>query len=320
MPLDDYVLEIKNNLKQIPNLTEEEIIMFVYLDLARRFKFDDDFFFGGSKRKKQIYHNSRYISELNKCFENNKIICRSSSYILEYVLTKLNIKIRTIYENNPLKKYQHVLNVITPSDGSEEYSIDLQNDIANICYHNFTSNFGKSIDNDNTFIISKERQKQIHQKLGYISSNNMYCDDYIELFKMYTLSDIPFSEKIDLVLKNIDPYPYPNINYWERRWHHEYILDQLFDSSELKNKLNTVEFYTINNNIKEYNTGFFVCTKEGTIVYYYSKDNYCYDTYYLSEFARKVLDEDIHYNQGIMGLSHEISNLKSEKKLVKIIK
>ena len=246
MSLDDYIEKINNYINENTNLNEEEIIMYVYIDLAKKLKFDPDFFFGGTKIKKQIYNNSQYINELNKCFSNNKIICRSSSYILEYVLTKLNVKIRTIYENNPLKKYQHVLNVITPANGEKEYTVDLQTDISNICYHNFTVNFGKSLKNDNEYVIEPLRQKQIHLKLGYISSNNMYADEYIDLFKIFTTSDMSFAEKIDLVLKNIDPYPYPNIGYWERRWQHEKILSSLFDEKELRNKLNIVEFYLTN--------------------------------------------------------------------------
>ena len=318
--IEEYINDIKEKLAKYANLTEEETVMFVYLDLAQKLKFDDDFFFGGSKKKKSIYHNAAYPNTLNKCLENNKIICRSSSYLLEKILTELGIKIRTVYEDNPLKKYKHVYNVITPKNSEEEYTIDLQNDIYNIQYHCFTSNFGLSTEETNKYIISKERQKHIHHKFGYINDTNLYCDEYIELFKIYTLSDLPFLEKIDLVLKNIDPYPYPNISYWERRWHHEYILNQLFEEKELKNKLNTIEFYKVLDNDREYNNGFFVCSKDGAIIYYYSKENYCYESYNVKEFANKVLTENIFYNQGIMGLNHEIDILKEEKKLVKIIK
>lgn len=313
MLLDNYVNEIKKNLLVNNISAEEEIIMYVYLDLAKRFKFDDDFFFGGSKRKKEIYHKARYIDELNKCLEKNKIICRSSAYILEYVLTKLNIKIITVHENNALKRYQHVFNIIKPSDNLEEYIVDLQDDIANIHYHSFTSNFGISIYDEKKYIISKKKQKEIHQKLGYISKNNLYTDEYIELFKIYTLSELPFEDKIDIVLKNIDPYYYPDIGYWERRWQHEKILSSLFDYKELKNKLNIVEFYKKNEDgNKEYNNGFFIHTKEGVIVYYYSNDNYQYESYNLKEFAQKVLDENIYHNQGIMGLNHELNILKGK--------
>lgn len=313
MLLDNYVNEIKKYINNNNLLVQEEIVMYVYLDLAKRFSFDENFFFGGSKRKKEIYQHARYVNDLNKCMENNKIICRSAAYILEYVLKNLNINIMTVYEDNSLKKYQHVFNIIKPCDGSEEYVVDLQEDMANIHFHSFTSNFGTSITDEKKYIISKKRQKEIHQKLGYISEKNLYTDEYIDLFKMYTYSDIPFNEKIDLVLKNIDPYPYPDICYWERRWQHEKILSSLFDSRELKNKLNIVEFYRINKEgDKEYNNGFFLHTKDGVVVYYYSCDNYQYESYDIKDFALKVLDENIYYNQGIMGLNHELKILKGK--------
>lgn len=311
--LDEYVLEIQDYLKVHPNLKEEEIVMYVYLDLASRLKFDDDFFFGGTKKRKEIYHNASFKNELNKCLEENKIICKSASYIMEYVLRKLGINTITVEDGNSLAKYNHVLNIVIPTDGSKSYKIDLQNDISNIHYHGFTSNFGMDIYDDKKYIISPDRQRKIHEKLNYISNNNPYTDEYLELFKIYLPSDLSFAEQIDHVLKNIDPVPYPNVSYWERRWKHEKMLTTLFDEIELERKLHIIEFYKDNGYTKTYNNGFFINTHDGVTVYYYSKENYQYESYNLAEFAQKVFAENIHYRQGIMGLNRELLELKNQK-------
>ena len=311
--LDNYVNEIEEYFKLNPNLDEVEKIMYVYLDLALKLKFDDDFFFGGTKKRKEIYYKASLIDELNKCLEKNKIICRSASYIMEYVLKKLGVKIITIEDGDSLAKYNHVLNVIIPKDGSKSYKIDLQNDISNIHYHGFTSNFGMDIYDDKNFVITPDRQKKIHQKLGYISDNNPYTDEYLELFKIYLPDDLSYAEKIDHVLKNIDPVPYPNVSYWERRWKHEKMLTSIFDPIDLERKLRIVEFYKDNGYEKTYNNGFFIHTKDGVTVYYYNKENYQYDSYNINEFAHKVIDENIHYRQGVMGLQKEINSISKQK-------
>ena len=311
--LDKYVIEVQEYLRIHPDLKEEEIVMYVYLDLASRLKFDDDFFFGGTKKRNEIYTNAAFVNELNRCLEDNKIICKSASYIMEYVLKKIGINIITVSDGNPLVRYNHVLNIIIPKDGSSSYKIDLQNDISNIHYHGFTSNFGMDIYDDEKYIISPDRQRKIHEKLNYVSKDNPYTDEYLELFKIYLPIDLSFTEKIDHVLKNIDPVPYPNVSYWERRWKHEKMLSNLFDSKELERKLLIVEFYKDNGYTKVYNNGFFINTRDGVIVYYYSKNNFQYESYSLKEFAKKVIAENICYRQGIMGLNHELKELRNQK-------
>ena len=311
--MDNYIKEIKEYVNNNPGLTETELIMYVYLDLGMRLKFDQDFFFGGSKKKSEIYYKASFFNELNKCFNNNTIICKSSANILEYVLKKLGVNIITEIEDNPLTRYKHVLNVIIPADGSESYKIDLQNDLTNIHFHSFTSCFGNSTYDDKVYVIPPAEQKRIHTKLGYISDNNPYLDDYVEQFKIYMPKDLKLSEKVDLVLKNIEPYPFLNVSYWERRWKHENTINAIFTDVSLDNKLHTVEFYQKNGDEIIYNNGYFMADRDGVTIYYYNIDNFCYDAYTVSEFAKKVLDENICYRQGIMGLQKEINIIKDQK-------
>ena len=56
--LDEYILEIKEKIKTIPDITELELIRYVYLDLGKKISFDETFKpFGNSKTKQKIYKN-----------------------------------------------------------------------------------------------------------------------------------------------------------------------------------------------------------------------------------------------------------------------
>ena len=137
--LDDYIEKTKKYIEK-NNLTETEIVRYVYLDLGKRFSFDLDFNFGKAKDRVQIYRkNNRSFYELNECMENNTVICRSVAYILEYILNKLGIKtISSELDDN--KSYPHVHNVVdTAAFG--RYIIDLQRDLGYIQSHSRTRYF-----------------------------------------------------------------------------------------------------------------------------------------------------------------------------------
>lgn len=308
--LSEYVEKIKRYKKDNPDLTEAELIMYVYLDLGLRFKFDQDYFFKGTKERKRIYEHSRRLSSLDECLENNKVICRSAAYIMQYVLTEMGIKIRTVEDEEDTRRYKHVYNIITPADGSEEYSIDLQEDMIYMHYHTFTKNFGLSTDGRNRPIISREEQKRMHKKFGYISDQNPYVDDYIYMFKEDIGLIDEFQDKIDFVLKNIDPIDYPRVNYWERRWKHDRFLKELFTKDEMK-RLNLVEFFhRKEDKSKEYINGFFVDGPKGVVVYMYSMEDNAYRSYTVPEIALMVKNEGLELNQKIKGLNRELLKLK----------
>ena len=52
--LDNYVEYIKKKINKIENITETEIIRFVYWDLGNRFSFDLNYIFGNSETKRKI--------------------------------------------------------------------------------------------------------------------------------------------------------------------------------------------------------------------------------------------------------------------------
>lgn len=311
--LDKYVEQTKKYLQENPNMTEVEKIMYVYLDLGSRLKFDKNFFFGGNKRKKEIYESAKYFNKLNECLESGKITCKSASYLLEYILGKFGVQIKTVEDEYDLRKYKHVYNIITPKDGSEEYSIDLQEDMINIHYHDFTKDFGLALDRTERYVIGRQEQKKIHEKLGYISKNNPYVGEYIYLVRSNLDLVEGFYNKLDFALKHIDPMKYQGIDYWERRWKHERFLQNIFPEQELARKLNVVEFFKrMENGDKEFINGFFVNSSKGVNVYLFSDQDCGYNSYSLPEFALKVKKEKIEYRQGIKGLRRELNNLNVE--------
>ena len=93
--LDNYVEYIKKKINKIENITETEIIRFVYWDLGNRFSFDLNYIFGNSETKRKIYAKSRNKDDLELCMEKNIVVCKSMAYICEYVLKKLGIDIKT---------------------------------------------------------------------------------------------------------------------------------------------------------------------------------------------------------------------------------
>ena len=51
--LSEYIEKVKEYKKKNQNISEEELIRYVYLDLGKRFSFDLSFSFGNKKKKKE---------------------------------------------------------------------------------------------------------------------------------------------------------------------------------------------------------------------------------------------------------------------------
>ena len=311
--LSNYIDKLKKFQKANPDLSEEELIMYVYLDLGLRFKFDQEFFFGGSKTKKNLYEKSNRIDTLEECLKSNKLICRSGAYLMQYILRELGVNIRTIVDPEDLRKYKHVYNIITPKNGGEEYSIDLQEDMINMHFHAFTKDFGLATDGTDRLVISREEQKKMHQKFGYVSDKNPYIDEYIYLIKQHIGLFDTYEEKIDFLLSNIDPIEYPNVDYWERRWKHERFLKKILTQQEMS-KLNSIEFYKEKDDgSKEFINGFAYEGSKGVIVYMYSKADNKYNSYSVKEVAQMVKNEGLCNLQKIKGLNSELMKLKNDE-------
>lgn len=231
--LDKYVEKIKRYIAEHPEMTETEIIRYVYLDLGKRFYFNEKFTpFGSSKSKQNLYkYHSRNIIDLEECMETNVVICKSVSYILEYILRNLGVSVYTEIDKNDIRKCPHVYNRIVEKDGTA-YFVDLQEDMYNIQTHSFTRNFGIDSIYKMNCVISRFEQEQMDKKNGYISERNYYSDDY--LYLLHSVADLidDFDEKIKFILENIDICECEDIGYTDRQWHHKRILEEFFGKKE----------------------------------------------------------------------------------------
>ena len=172
--LDKYVEKVKKWISTVPDITEELIIRYVYLDLGKRFKFDANYRpLGDSKKRNMIYRSSDSIITLNRCMETNKIICNSLANILVYVLKKLGVNIIAIKEPCIENKNPHVYNLIFPSNGGPKYTIDLQEDLYLIQMHGFTKNFGLELENEEKNVISRFEQETMDRKLGLLQMKHI---------------------------------------------------------------------------------------------------------------------------------------------------
>ena len=66
--LSEYIEKVKEYKKKNQNISEEELIRYVYLDLGKRFSFDLSFSFGNTKTKKRIYAHSKKEEDLDKAY------------------------------------------------------------------------------------------------------------------------------------------------------------------------------------------------------------------------------------------------------------
>ena len=317
--LDKYVEQIKKYITEHPEMTETEKIRYVYLDLGKRFTFNEKFApFGSSKNKQNLYkYHSQNIIDLDKCMETNVVICKSVSYILEYVLRNFGVNISTeIYEND-IRKCPHVYNRIVEKDGTA-YVVDLQEDMYNIQTHSFTRNFGIDSIHNMNYVISRFEQEQMDKKNGYISEKNYYSDDYLYLLHSVADSIEDFDEKIKFILENIDVCECVDIGYTDRQWHHKRVLEEFFDRKEFNynagnGKIRIVDCYKDVNEKRHYLNCISVQSKNGTKIYVYNKKNLGYCEMNLKSFAIAVNNGLVLHNCNVPGLGKVLKGLKEEQ-------
>lgn len=318
--LTEYIEKIENYVSQHGNMTEIEIIRYVYLDLGKRLSFNEKFLpFGNSKEKKNMYrYRSSRLEDLEECMETNKAICKSISYILEYVLKSLGIDIKTVADSNSKISCPHVYNIITLKSG-ESFSVDLQEDMYNIQSHSFTKNFGKSLEDENCYVISRAEQEQMDKKNGYINDENYYSDDYLYLLKYDINFMESFEEKVKFILENIDVYDNPNMGYTDRQWHHKTILEEFFNNAEFNYQYNNgrirmIDCYKDINKKRYYVNCISVQTKNGTEIYVYNKKEYRYCQMDFMNFAKAVQNGLVVHNCSVPGLNSALRRLKDMEK------
>ena len=318
--LDKYVEQVRNYIKTIPNITEEEIIRYVYLDLGQRLSFDENYKpFGNKRKRKLMYQESKFHETLEKCMETNTAICRSLAGILEYVLKQFDVIIRTV--EDPLDKQKdkdnpHTFNIITTKDG-KEYIVDLQEDLYLMKMHGFTRNYG--ITYTGNYVISRYEIEQMDRKLGYITDSNYYTDEYLYNLKFDINAIEDFKEKVQVVLENIEVYKNPNISYMDRQWYHKIVLEEIFDITDFDYEYESGRIHFVNglkiiNGIKRHYTIVTVDSKTDPDIYIYDEFKMKYKKLELIDLA-KMINNGITLppNTSIRGLGKLVSELKEEK-------
>lgn len=313
--LDAYVLEMKENIKKYSDLDELERIRYVYLDLGSRLSFDETFKpFGNSKTRQNIYkYHSQFKKDLDECLKNKKAICKSIAYILEYVLKNLGVDIITVVDEDDTRKCPHVYNIIRQKN-TITYVVDLQEDIYNIQSRYFTKNFGIDSIKEMNLVIPKGKLEQIDRKIGYVTKDNYYADEYLYLMHSVVDSIPDFNKKVQFILENIDVDSLENMGYTDIEWHHKNILESFFsqkefDYQESTGKIRMIDCYKDINGIRKYILCLSVQKGRETEFYLYNKEKAKYCKIDINHFARAVKNGLIIHNCSVPGLNRILKKI-----------
>lgn len=263
MKMDEYIEKIKERTKDYNDI---EKLRYIYLDIGKIMSFDTEYIYGNNKKKSYIYNNIIYDKErLDKDFEKRIVICKSLAYIMKYILNKVDIKTEINVDYYEDTTYKHVNNIVTLDE--EKYIIDLQQDLKNIQIHSTTEYF--LIDKFEYQTISKNQLKKIDEKIGYISDNNPYIEEYLYTIKKSLDENLKIEEKIEKILYLLNNYiDTNNMGYYEIRSSYYSLVKSLLNQRErtyikfidgyqmgIKNKYNL--FILVNNTIFIYNNNKF---------------------------------------------------------------
>ena len=310
--LEAYIEKIKTKTQELNDI---EKLRYVYIDLGKRFVFDLDFSFGNTKSKQKIYHKSGTLDGIEEGLENNVIICKTLAKMYEYIMNSLGINLRTIVDDSDSRKYPHVYNILKSEDG-QTYIFDLQEDMRNIKAHLRTKYFGVQEEDTLKTIVSRWNLDQIDKKIGYVSKDIGYTDEYLDLIRinMNFISD--FKQKVEFVLDEIEAYSDKKMGYADRRWRMEDMIGSdgreglLFSASESK-KIHIIDCYKDINGKRVYKLGVLVDGKGEPDIYLFSEEKNMYEKKNLNDFADLILDGWVNM-QGVQGLKQVLKKKNLE--------
>lgn len=336
--LEKYVERIK---QKTEGYSELEKIRYVYIDLGQKFSFDLDFSFGNTKTKNKIYNECIKEQAIEKSMQNNKTICRSIAYILKFILKELGVNIQVTKDYDDYRKYPHIYNIIVTEDG-KQFSIDLQEDLRNIKAHLKTTSFGLPLIEGDSPTFKPNELEKIDRKIGYVTKEMGYTNEYLELIKLNMPLFSDFNEKVQFVLENVEFYCNKDMQYAERKWRMEDIIgensmtDGILFSKEERGKIHLIDCYklidcsgdtsvkeikgcTKNNTIqketekeKQYELCIAVDNKKGTEIYMFSDEINSFRKMKMEEFA-KLIENGLVPIQGVPGLKQYLKSKKKEE-------
>lgn len=232
--LQKYINDLKTRINQKGNLSEIEIIRYIYIDLGKKMNFDLRYTFGNSKEKEKLFNKKVDDENLEKIMQTRIVICKNLSYLMERILKEFDVNIST-YTNY---KSKHVYNIVTPKEG-KKYIIDLEEDLEYIQCGAKTHNFGIDILNKREQLIDEEELRRIDvEKVDYIPEGYYFEDIIWMLKKAISNPELELKEKLEMVLQNLNVYADTSkMHYRERIMYYTRVIknEQLFLSKELNN-------------------------------------------------------------------------------------
>lgn len=180
-----------------------EKIRYVYLEVGKFVEKHTDFFYSVDKKlgEKQLS-----LDEIEEIYEDDKtsgdlkVICRSASFILQHIYTKLGIESELIKTNNTIlasdDEKEFLLNhwILVVKDGDKNYFMTLTADLAYIQSGMETRHFAANIpykrkygdkemqiyqgDEIKPTLIDRHTLKEIDRKIGYLRNQYNLDDQY----------------------------------------------------------------------------------------------------------------------------------------------
>lgn len=268
--LHDFIKYVDTSIK---DATELEKIRFIYIAiLSNDFAFDLDYSSGNNKTKKIIYNNSLFSEKVfDNIFKNKIIICKSISYIFEYICTYFGLNVKTERVNANPKEPGHVYNIVELKDKTI-FMVDLQEDLENVQAHCRTKYFGLDL-NHKYGIIDKETLEAIDIKIKYITLNCMYNDDYLIFLKRAMKTNALLEDKMELFFSCLDVCCQTfDMQYYQRKWFYKTKLDEYLTLAERK-KVMIIDSFKKTNKEKNYYLIFLIILKDNLHKFYIFDEN-----------------------------------------------
>lgn len=312
--LNEYIEQAKEKTRGYSDI---EKLREVYIDLGKKFQFDINFSFGNAKQRMQIYSGGISNEALEKNMETKTIICKSLSYIFEYIMKELEVNITTVVDEYDRRKCKHMYNVLE-TKGNKRYKFDLQEDMRFIKARMRTRHFGVAMQEKADNLVSRQTLGEIDKKIGYISDEKYYTDEYLEILKLGMNLHDSLTSKMKFLLENLEEYTDPNMKYADRRWRMEDLIGNsnmqgLLFSNEEKNKINIVDCYQDINGERKYILCITVEEKGKIVIFMFDENANSFKKLTLEEFAEYVKN-GLTNMQGILGLKQALKSKKREER------
>lgn len=302
--LTEYIEELKDKINSKGDMSEIDIIRYVYIDLGQKMNFDLKYTFGNRDDKSRIYNKMVDDEELEHVFETHTAICKSLAYLLQRILREFDVDVK-IAKEEPVygtKRSRHIFNTVTLKNG-KTYKLDLEDDLQYIQFGAKTRNFGISVYDDEFDMVTEEQLKDIDiNKADYIPEG-YYFEDMIWMLKLAIDADnIGLDEKMEFVLENMEKYrDTKNVTYRERFKYHQRVLEELFTGVDSR-KIHLIDCCKNVNEKKVFQSLILInMPKNQQKLYMYSVDNYKYEEISMEELALMVKN-GLQTMEGVPGL------------------